>query len=130
MKIHEFVPNRTLISEGVVEPNALLSIRNVLRDGGKNPNTFQFLVMARFLQLLKAGTFYRESNPVFEPNMTTSKEMLDLLRAMSPDELTQVAAKLLDVLSLKDADKFALLCNPAQEYATWLRWVTAREAND
>ena len=81
------------------------------------------------LQTLKDGTFYKQSNP-FEVNMSTSKELLDHLRGLKPEELSSVALRLLDLLSVKDADAYYNLANPAQEYLMWLQLFHSREADD
>lgn len=112
-----------------VEPNTLLSLRNVCQRGGKNPNTFELLTICRLLQTLKDGSFYKQSNP-FEVNMSTSKELMDILRGMKPEELCKVATKLNGLLTVKDADAYYNLANPTQEYLMWLQWVHSREADD
>ena len=130
MKIEHIISPRLIKEGGMVEPNTLMSIRNVVQRGFAN-NTFEFVVMTRLLQLLKAGMFYKNSNPLFEPNITTSPELMQLLRAMQPEDIKNLATKLLDLLEIKDADKYYFLVNPAQEYAEWLRWFYhAREATD
>lgn len=113
----------------MVEPNVMMSIKNICSRGGKNPNLFELISVCRLLQTLKDGSFYQQSNP-FEVNMSTSKELLDLLRAMTPEQLCDTATKLLGLLELKDRDAFAGFANPTQEYASWIKWVHAREATD
>lgn len=116
-------------SQQMADPNVLLSLRNVCQRGGKNPNTFELLSICRLLQNLKNGTFYKQSNP-FEVNLSTSKELMDILRVMKPEDLTKVASKLNDLLAVKDADAYYNLANPTQEYLLWLQWVHGREADD
>ena len=111
------------------DPNVLLSLRNVCQRGGKNPNTFELVAICRLLQTLKDGSFYKQSNP-FEVNMSTSKELMDILRAMSPEDLCKISAKLNGLLVVKDADAYYNLANPAQEYLIWLQFVQSREANE
>lgn len=113
----------------MADPNVLLSLRNVCMRGGKNPNTFELIAICRLLQMLKNGTFYKQSNP-FEVNMSTSKELMDILRAMKPEDLCKLTTKLNELLALKDADAYYNLANPAQEYMMWLQWVHSREADD
>lgn len=113
----------------MVEPNVLLSLRNVCQRGGKNPNTFELVVMCRLLQTLKDGTFYRQSNP-FESNMSTAKPLMDLLRAMEPKDLCATAQRLNDLLAIKDADVYRGLANQDQEYLAWMKLFHAREANE
>jgi hypothetical protein len=112
-----------------VEPNVLMSLRNVCQRCGKNPNTFELVAICRLLQTLKDGCFYKQSNP-FEVNMSTSKELMDILRAMSPEELCKIATKLNSLLAVKDADVYYSFANPAQEYLMWLQFVHSKETDD
>lgn len=112
-----------------VDPNTLLSLQNVCQRGGKNPNTFELLSICRLLQTLKNGSFYKQTNP-FEVNMSTSKELMDILRGMKPEDLCSIASKLNSLLAVKDADAYYALANPTQEYLMWLQFVQGREANE
>ena len=133
MKLSEIALPRTGSTQGSVnqmaDPNVMLSLRNVCQRGGKNPNTFELVAICRLLQMLKDGSFYKQSNP-FEVNLSTSKELMDILRAMKPDELCSVAQKLDGLMKVKDADAYYHLSNPTQEYMTWLQWVHSKEADD
>lgn len=133
MKLNEIALPATGRTQGsmnqTADPNVLLSIRNVCKREGKNPNTFELVAICRMLQMLKDGTFYKQSNP-FESNLSTSKELLDILRNMDPSDLCSIAKKLDELLAIKDADAYYNLANPTQEYLIWLNWVRAREAND
>jgi len=130
MKIHEIAKANPIINEsGFVEPNLMMSIQNIVQRG-RADNHFEFLVVARLLQLLKLGEFYKTSNPLFDGNISTSKEVLDHLRALPPTEMTAIAMKLLELLRVKDKDALYALANPAQEYLEWLKLFTSREAND
>lgn len=133
MKLSEIALPRTGSTQGSVnqmaDPNVMLSLRNVCQRGGKNPNTFELVAICRLLQMLKDGSFYKQSNP-FEVNLSTSKELMDILRAMKPDELCSVAQKLDGLMKVKDADAYYHLANPTQEYMTWLQWVHSKEADD
>lgn len=128
MKLHE-IKHISIVSEGMVEPNLMLSIQNIIKRGHAD-NNFEFLCLARVIQLLKCGDLYRNSNPLFDGNFSTSKELLDHLRVMPPTEIKDLAEKLLSVLQLKDADVLSSYEHPTQEYLTWLKLFTAREAND
>lgn len=133
MKLNEIALPKTGSTQGstnqMADPNVMLSIRNVCQREGKNPNTFELISICRLLQMLKDGSFYKQSNP-FEVNLSTSKELMDLLRAMKPDDLCTVAKRLHDLLLVKDADAYYHLRNPDQEYLSWLQWVHHREADD
>lgn len=130
MKLFEISTGSTQGSRNqMVEPNIMLSLRNLCQREGKNPNTFELITVCRLLQTIKDGTFYKQSNP-FEVNMSTSKELMNLLRNMDPSDLCSISSRLLKMLEVKDADEYYNLANPSQEYASWLQWVRSREAND
>lgn len=128
MKICEI--SRPAISQGnFVEPNLMMSVQNIV-NRGRADNHFEFLIVARLLQLLKMGEFYKNSNPLFDGAFSTSKELLDHLRALPPAEMTAIATNLLGLLQVKDLDLLHSFANPAQEYLEWLKLFTSREAND
>ena len=128
MKIFEIKPVK-VISEGAVEPNLMLSIRNII-NRGKADNTFEFVCVARVLQLLKAGTLFASSNPLFDPNLSTSKELMDLLRSLPPGEMVAIAIKLWEILQNLNRDQIDSYANTSCGYTDWIKLYTAREAND
>lgn len=129
MKLHEIAKERPLIKEGMVEPNLMMSVENIIKRGHAD-NTFEYICVARLLQLIKNGNFYKNSNPLFDGNLSTSKELLDHLKAMPAKEMKSLAEKLWGALQLKDKDALAYLANPTQEQIAWLKLFTSREAND
>lgn len=118
-----------LLAEGRVDPNVLLSLDNLIATQGTKSNTFQLLVIARMAAALKLGYFYKESNP-WESLHSVSKDLMDMLRALPPAELCALACKLREVLEVKDKDLLYTYANPTQETMSWIKWATAREAND
>jgi hypothetical protein len=129
MKLHEIKNNPIITEGGFVEPNLLMSIKNII-NRGRADNTFEYMVVARLLQLIKNGEFYKNSNPVFDSNMSTSKEVMDHLRALPPADMVAIAQKLWGALQVKDKDLLYALANPTQEYMTWIKLYQAHEAND
>lgn len=127
MKLIELTTPTGIFTEGMVEPNVLLSVRNIV-ERGKATNTFEYIVMARLLQMLKHGTFYKEANPL-EVNMSTSKDVLDTLRNLSDQDMTGVAKIVYDLLLIKDRDAYRDLINPDQDFSAWIKLATSREAN-
>ena len=128
MKLTDLTTPANLIREGQVEPNVLLSVRNIVERGRAN-NTFEFMIMARLLQMIKHGTFYKETNP-FEVNMSTSKDVLDTLRNLPDKDMLGLAKRVYDLLTLKDQDAMRDMINPEQDFMYWIKLATAREAND
>jgi hypothetical protein len=130
MKLYEIAKPYQVISEGgFVEPNLMLSVRNIIQRG-RADNHFEFMVITRLLQLLQLGQFYKNSNPLFDGNISTNKCILDHLRALPPAQMVAIAQKLWDLLQIKDADSLSAYANPTQEAVEWVKLFTAREAND
>lgn len=128
MKICEI--SRPAISQGnFVEPNLMMSVQNIVSRGHAD-NHFEFMIVARLLQLLKMGEFYKNSNPLFDGAFSTDKGLLDHLRALPPAQMAALAMKLLGLLQVKDLDLLHSFANPAQETIEWLKLFAAREAND
>lgn len=128
MKLSE-ITGRVIIGEGQVEPNLMMSISNVINRGFAN-NTFEFICIARLIQLLRNGDFFKTSNPIFDGNLSTSKELLDHLKSLEPDDIKAIAERLWGSLQIKDNDTLNKLSNPAVNYIEWLKLYTSREAND
>lgn len=120
------------ITEGRVEPNALYSVRNVMMRGGKSPNTFELIVMARYLTLLQGGGFCSDANVVWNSNVTTCPVLLNALRELPADELTQIAAKLYQAMTAFDQGSVmdCFTGSPGVDPLYWIKLATAREAND
>jgi len=129
MKLHEITKARPVIKEGFVEPNLLLSIQNIIKRG-RADNTFEYICVARLIQLLHNGDFYKTSNPIFDGNLSTSKELLDHLKALPAPAMKKLAEKLWDILQIKDNDVLSTLANPNQEYLEYLAFICRQEAND
>lgn len=130
MKLFEIATPK-LMNEGMVEPNVLLSLRNVVARGKLTTNYFEPMIMARLLQMLKNGTFYSEPNPL-EVNLSTCGELIAYLKGLDAKHLTQIATELLALLQMKDADCCAKYHDPQSEYS-WINWLDlfrAREATD
>jgi hypothetical protein len=61
--------------------------------------------------------------------MSTDKELIDMLRAMPPAKLVQIASMLLGALETKDANCCAQFCNPGMSYIDWIKLFQSHEAN-
>jgi hypothetical protein len=128
MKLSQIAPSK--LAEGRVDPHILMSLQR-LAMGGK-PETFSLIVIARLLELLKTGQFYKQAN-FHEVTVSTPKDVLDALRAMPMAELQPLAVRLMSLLYMKNKDELYTYANPEQETLTWLKWValaTSKEAND
>lgn len=124
MKIQE-ISKTQLFTEGKVEPNILLSVRNVMVNG-KFTNYFEYMIFARLIQLLRTDRFYSEYSP-FESSMSTSKELVDSLKSMSEEQTKEVATVLYNLLSAKNGTEIR---NCYVEPSYWMNLFTSREATD
>jgi hypothetical protein len=116
------------LHEGRVDPNVVLSIDNVIRNQ-KLTNHFETIVLARLLEFFKNGEFYKSSN-FFDPFVSTSKELLDVIRNLETSDLVALATKLRELIEVKDKDELAAYANTTQEAIAWVQWATKREATD
>lgn len=128
MKLTQLYTDKLLIVEGRVDPNALLSLEQIIK-GGKATETMQFIVLARLIEFFKSGRFYKETN-FYDPFLSTSGELLKQLRALKPEEQVELATKLRAMCDIKDKDLLYSYVNPTQEALMWIQWATKREAND
>lgn len=130
MKLLELNPGPlyALLSEGRVDPNVMLSIRNVIRDG-KITDHFQTGMLARIVEMMKTGQFYKETNFWEWQRLPTPKEIIDTLRALPSDVLVPFVQKVYEALLVKDQDKFYQFVNPTQELLTWIYVVAGVDAS-
>lgn len=130
MKLHELnqVPLHSMLSEGRVDVNVLMSIRNIIRDG-KITDHFQTAMLARIVEMMKTGQFYKETNFWEWQRLPTPKEIIDTLRALPPEVLVPFIQKVYDTLLMKDQDKFYQFVNPTQELLTWIYAVSGVDAS-
>ena len=117
--------------EGKVDPNFKMSIENIIRRGSAN-NTFEFIALARIIQMQVDGSLYASGN-YLDSNLSTSKELLDTLRALPADKMMILAAQLLNVLNSIDSGNAVCCTAPAiasKSYAEYIDLCTRKEAND
>jgi 2-phospho-L-lactate transferase/gluconeogenesis factor (CofD/UPF0052 family) len=127
MKLKQIKPT-PIICEGRVDPNIMMSIQNVIKDG-QITDTFQAVMMVRILEMLKYGDFYNQQN-FWEVTMPTQKELLDHVRGLEPAMQVKLAEKFLNALIMKDEDLLFKYVNTTQGLDEWIAEYTAREAND
>ena len=120
---------KTFINEGHVDPNIIMSVQNIIKKG-KADNTVEFIVVSRLLHLLKIGQFYQSSNPLFDANISTSKENLDILRSLPAAMMVSIARQLEQFLYIKDNDLLNKYANPNIDYLEWLQYFNKSEASD
>lgn len=121
--------NSSPLLEGRVDPNVLLSIDNLIATQGTKVNTFQLLMVARIVAGLKGGYFYKDNN-YWESLYSVSSEMMNMLRAMPPEELFGLAVSIRDVLEIKDKDTLYTYANPEQETLSYMKWLLSRKRAD
>jgi len=117
------------LTEGRVDPNVLMSIGNIIKNG-KMTDHFQVAMLARFIEMMKHGEFYKQPNWWEWQNLPTPKQVIDVLRGLPDDVMTDFAKQVYTLLTMKDQDKFYQYVNPTQELLSWIYWVARREATD
>jgi uncharacterized membrane protein YgaE (UPF0421/DUF939 family) len=118
----------SLILEGMVEPIVMMSVQAIVSRGYAS-NTFEYICMARLLQMLHKGDFYKNANPL-DSNMSTSKEVMDMLRKMEPTEMQALATQVLALLVVKDEDVLNHSADNTKEFLVWLDLFKKSGAND
>ena len=129
MKLREITSSKEIFIEGFVEPNVMMSVQNIINRGYAN-NTFEYITICRLLQLIKIGEFYKTSNPMFDSNLSTSKELLDYLKSIPSDDFLEISKKIMTFLQIKNEDLLAKYSNPEQEFIEWIKLYTVHEANE
>ncbi len=126
MKLKELKPS--VLDEGMVEPNVMMSIENIVARGYAN-NTFEYICLVRLLQMMHNGTFYKEPN-ILSANLSTSAEGMAELRKMAPEEIKKLAEKVLALLVVKDEDLLNRSADNTKEFLVWLDLYRKSGANE
>lgn len=116
-----------VLTEGRVDPNALMALQCVA-DSGKFSNKFEELVVAKFGQLVKDGTFWQVADPLYTNSTSVNVSFLSTLRGLPPEELKKLTAYIYSVACSKNGT--ALDCCSTMSTYDWIKLYTAREAND
>ena len=134
MKLKE-LKNISLLKEGRVDPNVLLSISNIIKNN-KVTDSFQYLMLYRIIEMIKFGKFYNEPNfyrtPATNPlvNIPTQVEILNTLRSMTQPDLVLLSTKFYEMLISKNLDELSSYCNVNQGLMDWINFVNSKEAID
>jgi hypothetical protein len=116
-----------IITEGLVNPNALLALQSVATSG-KFSNKFEELVVAKFGQLIKDGTFWSIADPLFTNSTSVNVYFLNELKSLPPEELQKLAAYIYSIACSKNGT--ALNCYASMSTTDWMKLYTSREATD
>ena len=116
-----------ILSEGRIEPSALMSLEQVAATGHFT-NKFEEFVLAKFSTLIKDGLFWCTADPVFTGAVTVSTSMLNALRNLPPEELKVFAAQILTLAQQKNGETYA--CAPSMTPGDWMQLYTKHEATD
>ena len=136
MKLYELKRELFLVlKEGRVDPNVLLSISNIIKNGKAN-DMFQYLMMYRIIEMLKYGDFCKNANFYMTPNnyeqvmIPTQVEIISLLKSLPAETMVQLATKFHNLLSSKNVDELSQYMNINQSVIDWINYVIRKEAND
>lgn len=117
-----------ILSEGHVEPNALLALQHIA-ERGRITNAFELMVLGKFAQLVKSGDFYNEANPLFTTKVSISTALVAAIKALKPEELQAFATNIYQVAACKNG-KGPSAPAPLLSPTEWIKLYTAREATD
>ena len=123
MKLHELK-----LDEGLVDADIFNTIRGILDTG--ITNGAQTVALAKCVMAIRDGKIGISDNfngyyNLFFPN----KEMIDSIKALSKENVQQLANFVLRILEAKDT-QLASLVNPTANIHDFLFYATAAEAND
>jgi hypothetical protein len=120
MKLSEIRP----LKESVT-PIHILMILNEIVAAGKATNMVHFNVLQQMVQLFKFGNNHSPRNANGYPS---SKEQLDDLRGLKPEEQVSLAVWfLLRLQEEEQSDNVKKYCNPQQELADWVMYVNKKQ---
>jgi hypothetical protein len=121
MKLNEIIPTNQspLITEGHVDPNTLMSLDNIIRDG-KVTDTMQNLYLAKMIEMLKFNNFQRISN---WNEIQTPSKIMTFVKNLPASEAVEMAKKFKELLYVKDLDLLNKFYNPQLELAMWQKLV-------
>ncbi len=131
MKLIEIKEIRTEdydLSEAVIPIHIVMTMEQILRDG-KITNNVQYYIMGALIEMFKNGgptRWPRDLNPY---SMTTSYELIESIRGLSPKDQVDAAAWLLNELHrpVDFETNPRAYCNPQMGTEEWLRFVLQRQ---
>jgi hypothetical protein len=124
MKLHEitFLNNISLI-EGHVDPNILMSIDNIIKNG-KVTDNMQNVYMAKIIEALKYKNFQRISN---WNEIETPAKIMQYVKKLPAHEAVELAKKFKEILYIKDEDILNKFYDPTLEMAAWQRFILSHQ---
>ena len=128
MKLSSLYSKSKLLKEGFVDIHVQMAINNVLKHG-KVTDTFQYIAIARMIEIVKCGYLYFAGN-FFEPTISTSKVVLDELKALDSEKLICIVNNLNQLILSRNEELAQAYCNKTQSITDWLNYVYSREVNE
>lgn len=111
----------TELFEGRVDPNILLNIDFLVRDGKVTSNT-QYFILAKMCEMLKYGEYWKDSNWFA---VETPADIIAEVKALPVDQLVELAKQFRHLLFVKDQDILNKLAGqPEMSMLDWIGYVT------
>lgn len=116
------------LTEGVIPVHITMTLEQVI-SSGKVTNNVQHFIMAGLVSMFKNGGPFRWPRDLNDYSMTTSSEMIEAVKQLTPDESVEMASWLLTELckpATFEANPYPC-CNPLMGTAEWMRWVLKKQ---
>lgn len=117
------IVRESIITEGHVDINVLMSIDNIIKNG-KVTDTMQRVYMARIIEMLKYHDFQKINN---WNEVETPASIMEYVKALPDDEAVQLAEKFKEILYVKDLDTLNKFYDPKLELAMWQKFILAAQ---
>ena len=124
MKITDLILQpKHIINEGRVDPNVLMSVDNIIRDGGIT-NGYQITIMSKIIETIKLGDFYTLSN---WNEVTSPSDILTYVKNLPAETIVQMAIQFKVMLQTKDTLSISRYCNPQMALTDWTNFVLRKQ---
>jgi hypothetical protein len=117
-----------ILSEGVIPVHLTMTLEQVI-SAGRVTNNVQHFIMAGLTNMFKDGGPARWPRDLNSYPMCSSCEILESIRALSPEESVDLARWLVEMLqnpATFESNPYAC-SQPSMGTAEWVRWVTRKQ---
>ena len=115
------------LSEGVIPVHLTMTLEQII-SAGKITNNVQYFIVAGLINMFKDGGPHRWPRELNSYPMATSSDVIDAVKALTPDELVEMAHWLLE--SLKKPASFEsdpCACPTSMDTQGWIQWVLSKQ---
>lgn len=116
------------LDEGVIPIHITMLLEQVLRDGAVT-NNVQYFVLAGLIEMFKNGGPYRWPRELNAYEMTTSAELIESVKSITPEQTVKITAWLIGALQRPasfEGNPYACT-SPQMSVVEWVDWVLSRQ---